>query len=159
MSFKSISVCISTPANSLLPAKYAICLAKILQVKLYAIHVINEKVLTDLLKSRVFVEVEARIYQKELEEQGQMFMERIKKLAESKRVDFEPLILRGDVSTEIVHKVKDIGSDMLVMGGLKEVFSVSEVFYDEGEKIFRKAPCPVVVARNNEYIDNMFKSL
>lgn len=159
MPLKSIAVCISTPSNSLLPAKYAICLAKILQVKLYAIHVINEKVLTDLLKSRVFVEVEARIYQKELEEQGHMFMERIKKLAESKKVEFEPVILRGDVSTEIVNKTKELGSDMLVMGGLKEVFSVSEVFYDEGERIFRKANCPVVVVRNLEYIEGMFKNI
>lgn len=159
MAFKTIVVAVDAIAPSIAAAKYAICLAKLLGAKLAAVHVINEKVLSELLKSRVFVEVEARVYERDLEEQGRNLIERIRRMADSKQVAFEGIVMRGEPSAQVVKKAAELNADMLVMGELKEVFSTTDVFYDEGERIFRKAHCTTVVVKNREAVDALFKAL
>ncbi|MGE5197864.1 MAG: universal stress protein [Deltaproteobacteria bacterium] len=156
---KNIVVAVAGAPASLITAKYAVYLAKILGAKLTAIYVVNEKVLQELLRSRIFVEVEARVYERDLEEQGRLFLERIKKIADNKYVEFEGMLLRGTVHTEVVNKARELQADMLVMGELKETFSRKETFYDEGERIFREAHCPVVVVKNPAEVEKLYKEL
>lgn len=148
---------------SIITAKYAIYLAKILQVKLTAIYVIDENAIQDLLKSRVFVEIEAREYEIDMEQQSKLFMQRVKTLAENKKVEFESLILRGEVHTKIAEKAKESGADLLVMGDLKEVLSWKEALYSEGERIFRESPCPVLIVKSSisgrSEIERLYKEL
>jgi nucleotide-binding universal stress UspA family protein len=159
MAIKTILVSVSGSAGSPVTAKYAICLAKILGIKLFAVYVVNDRMLQELLRSRIFVEVEARAYERDLEQQGRVFLERIAKMAESKGVEFEGILLKGVVSDEVILKIKELNADILVMGELKELTSRAEVFYDEGERIFRKSPCPVVVVKNPAAVENLFKEI
>jgi nucleotide-binding universal stress UspA family protein len=159
MPIKHIAVSVAGAPASLVTAKYAMYLAKTLGAKLTGLYVVNEKVLQELLKSRIFVEIEARVYEHDLEEQGRLFLERLKKMAEAKQIEFEGVLLRGAVHTEIVSTVKEIGADILVMGELKELFSRKEIFYDEGERIFREAGCPVVVVKNQAQVELLYKEL
>jgi nucleotide-binding universal stress UspA family protein len=156
---KNIVVSIAGGPASLVTAKYAIVLAKLLAAKLTAIYVINEKVLHDLLKSRIFVEIEAVVYERDLEEQGTIFTERIRKLAQAKGVEFEGLILKGVIHEEVVNKTREIGADLLIMGETKEIVSRKEIFYDEGERIFRESPCPVVIVKNPQDAERLYKEL
>jgi len=144
---------------SIITAKYAIYLAKLLQVKLVAVYVIDENAIQELLKSRVFVEIEAKEYEIDMEQQSRLFMQRIKTLAENKKVEFESLILKGEIHSEIVSKAKELGADLLVMGDLKEVLSWKEALYSEGERIFRESPCPVVIVKNPQEADRLYKEL
>ena len=144
---------------SVITAKYAIYLAKILQVKVTAIYVIDEKAIQELLRSRVFVEIEAREYEIDMEQQARLFMQRVKILAENKKVELESLILKGEVHTEIAEKARELGADLLVMGDLKEVLSWKEAFYNEGERIFRESPCPVVIVKNPQEVERLYKEL
>ncbi len=159
MAIKNIAVSIAGGQESLISAKYAVYLAKTLKAKLSAIYVVNERVLQELLKSRVFVEIEARDYERDLEEQGRLFLERIKKMAQAKGVECDCLLLRGTIHDEVVNKTREIGADMLVMGELKELLSRKEICYDEGERIFREAPCPVVVVKNPAEVEKLYKEL
>jgi nucleotide-binding universal stress UspA family protein len=159
MAIKTIVVSIAGAPSSLITAKYAIYLAKLLQVKLFAIYVINAKVLRELLKSRIFVEVEAQAYERDLEQQGRVFLERVQKMAESKGVECEGLLLRGVVSDEVVNKTRELNADLLVMGELKELKSRTEVFYEEGERIFHRSPCPVVVVKNPVAVEFLYKEI
>ena len=159
MAITNIVVSVAAVASSLVTAKYAIYLARVLQARLTAIYVVDKKVLQELIKSRIFVEIEARDYERELEEQGGLFLERIKKLAEAKGVEFAGLLLKGDVHEEIVDKVRELGADILVMGEIKEMLSRKDVFYDEGERIFREAPCPVLVVKNPAAAEALYKEL
>jgi nucleotide-binding universal stress UspA family protein len=154
---KNILVSVSGSQESLTAAKYAICLAKIMRAKLFAVYVIDSKVLGELLKSRIFVEAEARAYERDLNDQGNLFLERIKKMAESKAVVCETFLLSGTVSDEVVNKINDLSIDLLVMWEKKEPATRSEAFYDEGERIFRKSPCPVVIVRNSLMVENIYK--
>ena len=156
---RNILVSVSASLDSLTAAKYAIYLAKITGAKLFAVYVINAKVLGELLKSRIFVEVEARAYERDLEQEGKMFLERIQKMAESKAVVCEPILLRGSVSEEVSNKVDEKEVDILVIGEVKELVSRSEVFYDEGERIFRKSSCPVVIVKNQAKADALYKEI
>jgi len=145
---KNIFVPLAGGPPSIITAKYAIYLAKLLQTKMTVACVIDEKAIQDLLKSRVFVEVEAKEYEIDMEQQSKLFMQRIKALAENKKVECETLILKGEIHNEVVRKAKDIRADLLVMGDMKEVLSWQEALYSEGERIFRESPCPVVVVKN-----------
>lgn len=159
MSISNIVVSVAGAEISLVTAKYAIYVAKLLSAKLTGIYVVDEGALNDLLKTHIFVEVEAKSYEKDLEEQGKRFLERLQKMADSKGVEFEGILLKGVIHDEVVNTIQKIGADLLVIGDLKEVISRKEIFYDEGERIFREAPCPVLVTKNPEKINLLYKEL
>ena len=155
----NIAVSLSGSAASLITAKYAIYLSKQLNAKLYAIYVVDDRSLHELLKTRIFVEIEAVEYERDLKDQGVNALERIKKMAEMKKVECETLLLKGVVHEEVVSKTKEFSVDLLVIGELKEIVSRREIFYDEGERIFRESPCPVVVVKNPEHVESLYKEL
>ncbi|MCX5667676.1 MAG: universal stress protein [Candidatus Omnitrophica bacterium] len=159
MAIKNIMVCVAAEGISLITVKYAICLAKIFLAKLSVMYVVNEKLLHELLKSRVLVDVEARSYERDLEEQGRRFLERIRLMSEKKGVACDAAMLKGIVHEEIIKQANALNPDMLVMGELKEVLSLKETFYDEGERIFREAPCPVVVVKNASLVEKLYNEL
>jgi len=143
----------------MITAKYAISLAKLLSVRLVALYVVNVKVLQDLLKSRIFVDIEAQVYERDLEQQGCSILERISKMAKEKGVEFEGCLMKGVISDEILNKTQQLHADLLVMGELKEMASRTEVFYDEGERILRRCPCPVVMVKNQAMVEILYKEL
>jgi|WetSurMetagenome_2_1015567.scaffolds.fasta_scaffold622952_2 nucleotide-binding universal stress UspA family protein len=159
MAVEHVMVAVGAFASSLVPAKYAVVLAKQLGARLTAVHVVNEKMLQELLRTRVFVESEVRQYELDLEGQGKLSMERFTKMAETKGVRLEPLIVKGEISVEVARAAQELRADILVMGELKAVFSAKDVFYDEGERLFRSAPCPVLVVRCPGLVESLYKSL
>ncbi|MDP2923183.1 MAG: universal stress protein [Candidatus Omnitrophota bacterium] len=159
MAIKTIVVSLAGSAASIVTAKYAIYLAKQLQAKLFTLYVVDEKSLHDLLKTRIFVEVEAREYERDLIEQGRSLLERIHKMAQSKSVECESLLLKGVIYAEVVNKVAELNADLLVVGELREVRSLKDAFYDEGERIFRESPCPVVVVKNPENVERLYREV
>ena len=159
MSVKNIMVCVAAEGISMNTVKYAIALAKTFNAKLSAMFVVNERLLHELLKSKVLVEVEARSYEKDLEDQGRRFLDRIKAMAEKKGVSCDAVILKGIVHEEVIKQANALNPDMLVMGELKEVLSLKETFYDEGERIFREAPCPVIVVKNASLVEKFYNEI
>lgn len=156
---RNIVVTVAGGQPSFITVKYAIYLAKLLQAKLTAIYVVDEKALQELLKARIFVQIEAMEYETDLEHQGRYFMDKVKVMAESKKVEFEGLVLKGTIHDEVVNKAKELRADLLVMGDLKEVLSWKEAFYNEGERIFRESPCPVVVVKNPQEVERLYKEV
>lgn len=159
MAIRSIAVSIAGSAASLITAKYAIYLAKRLEAKLVPLYVVDAHALQELLRSHIFIEVEAQEYARDLRNQGATFLERIKKAAEGKGIPCECFLLEGAVHKEVSGKISQLGIDLLVMGELKEIMSRTETFYDEAERIFRSAPCPVVVVKNAEMVELLYKEL
>jgi nucleotide-binding universal stress UspA family protein len=159
MALRTIVVSIAGSPGSLVTAKYAVILAKLLSMKLVVIYVVNIRVLQELLKSRIFVDVEARVYERDLEQQGKTFLERIQRMAQEKGVQCEGLLLRGVISDEVLNKTQELNADLLVMGELKEITSRAEIFYDEGERIFRRSPCPVIMVKNPAMVDALYKEI
>lgn len=159
MAVKNIVVSVASEDGGISTVKYAIYLARLLSSKLTAIYVVNESVLNELLVRKIFIEAEAHSYARDLEERSRRLLERVKEMAHSKGVECETILLKGAVHEEIISHTRTMKADMLVMGELKEVLSLKEIFYDEGERIFREAPCPVVVVKNAAEVERLYKEL
>lgn len=158
-SINKILVSITVMQASIITAKYAICLAKLLNARLYAIYVIDKKSLEELLHARIFVKAEEMEYEAELEEQGGSYLKRIKEMAEEKGVQVTPVLAKGTIHEEVVKKIEELNIDLLVMGELKRITSRIDIVYDEGEQIFRSAQCPVTVVKNPEAVEIMYEEL
>ncbi len=158
MPIKQIVAALMDP-DPLITAKYAVYLAKQMKAKLTGIYVVDEKVLNELLHSRVFVESEAQEYARDVQSYGERFIARMQKMSETKGVEFEGLLLKGEVHTEIIKKAAELGADLLVMNAVKELSSRKEIFYDEGELLFRKATCTIVMVRDSETVKKLYEEL
>ena len=160
MGIKNILVSLSVDINSsLVTAKYAIYIAKVFQAKLIAVYVIDKGTLQKLVKHRIFLDTEAMEYEKEIENEGKIFLDRFKHMAESKEVSFEGVEVKGVVHTEVINKIKETNADLLIMGELKEFLSLRDTFYNEGALIFYEAPCPVLVVKNKKYVELLYQSI
>ena len=156
---KKIMVTIAGADISIVTAKHGISVAKMLDSELNVLYVVNMKALEDLLRANVFVEEEEIEYEKELEEQGNRYLDNIKQLALEKGVKVNTILAKGIIHEEIIKKIQELDIDMLVMGELKELTSRRDSFYDEGERIFREAKCPVLVVKDAQRVEKIFNSL
>ena len=159
MGIKNIVVSINEEPSSIITVKYSIYIAKKMNAKLIGIYVVNEEVIRELLKTNIFIPDEARKYEEEIGKQEEAFLKRVKKMAESKGVDFESYVLKGVVHTEVIKKCKEVNGELLIIGELKKYISIKDIFYDEGEKIIREAKCPVVVVRNENIVNELYNSI
>jgi len=144
---------------SILAAQFAIVLAKSYSSALRAIYVVNENLLNELLKAKVFVQMEKMDYERDLEEDGKRYLNYVVKLADRKGIKVETVLRKGVVHEEVAREVDEFGCDILIQGELGEVLSLRDSFYEEGERILRKVKCPVMVVRGRDKIDKVFESM
>ena len=140
-------------------AQLAIAMAKSYGCSLRVIYVVNENLLAELLKAKVFVQMEKMDYERDLEEDGKRYLNYIVKLADRKGLQIETVLRKGVVHEEVARETEDCAADLLIQGELGEVLSLRDSFYEEGERILRKVKCPVMVVRGRDRIERMFDDL
>ncbi|MBD3178249.1 MAG: universal stress protein [Candidatus Latescibacteria bacterium] len=145
--------------NSLVAARMAIAMSKVYESNLRVIYVVNEKLLNELLKAKVFVQMEKMDYERDLEEDGKRYLNYVVKLADEKGVRVETVLKKGVVHEEVSREVDEYGADLVIQGELGEIHSLKDSFYEEGERIVRKAPCPVMVVRDRDRVERIYDSL
>jgi nucleotide-binding universal stress UspA family protein len=156
---KKILLYIDGSESSITAAQMAIAMAKAHGTQLKVIYVVNDNLLTELLKAKIFVEVEKMDYERDLEEDGKRYLNYIAKLAAGKSVNIETVLRKGVVHEEVAREVEEYDADLLIQGELGEVLSLRDSHYEEGERILRKAKCSVMVARNAKKIEKIFEQL
>jgi nucleotide-binding universal stress UspA family protein len=145
--------------SSITAAQLAISMAKEYGSTLRVMYVVNENLLTELLKAKIFVQMEKMDYERDLEEDGKRYLNYIVKLAGRKGLKIETVLGKGVVHEEVAREVDDCSADLLIQGELGEVLSLRDSFYEEGERILRKVKCPVMVVRGRDRIERMFDDL
>jgi nucleotide-binding universal stress UspA family protein len=150
---KKILLYIDGSESAITAAQLAIAIAKSFECELRAMYVVNENLLNELLKARVFVQMEKMDYERDLEEDGKRYLNYVVKLAD------RTVLRKGVVHEEVAHEADEYGCDILIQGELGEVLSLRDSFYEEGERILRKVKCPVMVVRGREKIENIFDEL
>lgn len=145
--------------SSVLAARMAITMAKVYGSNLRVIYVVNENLLNELLKAKVFVEVEKMDYERDIEDDGKRYLNYVKKLAEGKGVDLDTVLRKGVVYEEVSKEVQEYEADLVIQGELGEVQSLKDSFYEEGERILRRVSCPVMVVRGEDKIEAIFGNL
>lgn len=156
---KKILLYIDGSESSIVAAQLAIAMAKSYEGALRVIYVVNENLLSELLKAKIFVQMEKMDYERDLEEDGKRYLNYIVKLAHRKGLEIETVLRKGVVHEEVSHEVDECGADLLVQGELGEVLSLRDSFYEAGERILRKVKCPVLVVRGYDKIEKLFEEL
>ena len=156
---RRIMVSIGGNERALLAAQYAVALARLLGAELVAIYVVDTKILGDLLKARIFIRMEEMDYAHDLEEDGRRYLNHVRDLAEAKGVGITTVLEKGEVHTLVTKKARELEADLLVMGELEAPRSRRDCYFDEGERIFREARCPVLVVKGDERIRELYNSL
>lgn len=145
--------------SSITAAQMSISMAKSYGCVLRVIYVVNENLLSELLKAKVFVQMEKMDYERDLEEDGKRYLNYVVKLASRKSLEVETVLRKGVVHEEVAREVEECSADLLVQGELGEVLSLRDSFYEEGERILRKVKCPVMVVRGRDRIERIYDDI
>ncbi|MCK4798216.1 MAG: universal stress protein [Spirochaetes bacterium] len=113
---KKILVAISGSDSSINGAKYAIMLSKIFKWELSVVSVVDTSTLKELLISKIFIEEESSDFEKNLEANGNRYLDYIEELAKSKGVKIKKILKRGGVSTMILEAAEEEGVDQIILG-------------------------------------------
>jgi len=159
INLQKILVYIDGTDTCITAAQYSICLAKAFNCRLHAIYVVDEKILDDLMRAKIFIKEEALDYEMDLEEDGKRYLRHVSELAKAKGIECETILVRGEVNAEVVNKIKELGIDLLVMNELEEAASRRDTFFDEKERIMRKCPATVVIVKNEDAVAQIYENL
>jgi len=154
-----ILIAVDATETALAAARYAVAIASNYGAELHAVYVVNEKLLEELLRAKVFVEEEEVDLEIDLEEDGKRYLSFVEKLARDKNVSVTTELLKGIVHREIVDKATQIGATLIIIGDIEEPLSRKDAFYDEGEMILRRAGCPVLVVKGEGLVDDIYDTL
>jgi nucleotide-binding universal stress UspA family protein len=154
-----ILIAVDATEASLAAARYGIAIAGTYGAELHAVYVVNEKLLEELVRAKVFVEAEEVDLEADLEEDGKRYLSYVEKLARDKNVSVTTELLKGIVHRQIVDKATQIGATLIIIGEIEEPLSRKDAFYDEGEMVLRRAGCPVLMVKGESLVDDVYDSL
>ncbi|MBI9103656.1 MAG: universal stress protein [Spirochaetales bacterium] len=154
-----ILVYVDGSEESVSASMYAIALAKTTGAAITAVYVVNTRALQDLVKARIFLEVEQEEYHRDLDADAERYLNHVQKLADQKVVPLKTVKVSGTVHREIKNMIKEDEFDLLVLGGIGQIRSRRDEFLNESERAMRSAPCPVIVVKDEDRVWDMFESL
>ncbi len=157
--YSRILVYLDGSEGSMSAAMYAVLLARSSGASLHAIYVINTKAISDLVNARVFISSEKQEYLSDLEKDAARHLRHMEKLAAGKDLDVTAVTREGVPSFEVNRYIKEQGIDLLVIGSINVVRSRREELTSENDRMMRTAPCPVLVARDDDDLWDMFEEL
>ncbi len=155
---RKIMVYIDGSEQSITAAQYAVVLAKALGADLFALYVVDTRALSELVKSRIFLDSEQEEYRRDLEGDATRYLNHVRELARRKGVPIVADKAMGAVHVEIKNKVSELGIDLLVLGELSQIRSRRDELYNETERAMRSAPCPVLIAKGEDSIWDLYET-
>lgn len=156
---KRILVYIDGTESSYSAIQYAVCMAKLADAELTGIFVVNTRALNDLVKTNIFLETEQQEYLNDLNSDGERYLKLFRETAAEKEINVEVLQESGAVHQVIKGLVKSEGFDLLVIGELPRIRSRRDESANDAEKAMRYVECPVLIAKNEDMIQEMFEEL
>jgi len=156
---RKIMVYVDGSEQSITAAQYAIVLAKALDAELYALYVVDTRALNELVRSRIFLEAEQEEYKRDLDDDATRYLNHVRELARRKGVPVTVEKSSGAVHVEIKTKAAEFGVDLLVIGELSQIRSRRDELYNETERAMRTVPCPVLIAKGEDTIWDLYEAL
>ena len=156
---KHILVYLDGSETCIAAAQYATFMAKVFEAKLTALYVVDQRILDELVRAKIFFREEALDYEYDLEQDGKRYLNHARELARAKGIDMNVVLLKGEVHTLVLSKITELGIDMLVVNEFEEFTSRKEASYDEKERILRRAKIPVVVVTDESKARDIYDSM
>jgi nucleotide-binding universal stress UspA family protein len=154
-----ILVFVDGTEQSITAAQYAIVLSRSLQAELFAMYVVDTRALSDLLRTRIFIEAEQEEYRQDLDADAVRYLNHIKTLARQKGVAVETISTSGTVHQEIKKTIAERDIDLLVIGELSRIRSRRDEFHNEAERAMRSVTCSVLIVKDEDRVWDLFESL
>ena len=156
--FGKTLVYVETNERGLEAARYAIAFAKRSGGELHAVAVINERILEELTRARVFLKEEGIDLKRDLEEDSRRYLALMERLAREKGVAVTTELLRGVVHREVLDKARDINASLIILGEIEESLSRKDITFNESERIVCDARCPVLIVKGRRLVKDFFDS-
>jgi nucleotide-binding universal stress UspA family protein len=87
-------------------------------------YVVNTRALQDLVKARIFLDVEEREYRRDIEGDADRYLRHVQKLGRQKGVEVNTVKTSGTVHTEVRTYIIQNKVDLLVLGGISQIHSL-----------------------------------
>jgi nucleotide-binding universal stress UspA family protein len=153
---RKVLVYIDGTEQAITAAQYAVLLAGASGAELTVLYVVNTRALDDLVRTRIFLQVEEKEYERDLEADADRYLNHVRELARRKGVAVETLSARGSVHQEIKRVVMEKQIDLLVIGELSHIRSRRDELYNEAERAMRAVPCAVLMVKDEERVWDLF---
>lgn len=128
--------------------RYALSFAREFGAKLFALHVVNEKIFTEGLNLPRVISVDE--LEKELAEEGRKRLKTLVPAEEAENLEWEAFIRQGEPFLEIIRFAREEDIDLIVIGTHGRSGFEHIIFGSTAEKVVRKAPCPVLSVRPSQ---------
>jgi nucleotide-binding universal stress UspA family protein len=156
---KRILVYIDGTIKSITAAQYSIALAHTTRAELYALHVVNTKALTDLVRAHIFLKEEEEEYTRDLQSDADKYLNHIRNIAASKNVPVIPIKASGNIHEIIKTNIDELKIDLLIVGELSKIKSRRDEFFNEIERAVRNVTCSVLIVRDEDRVFDIFEKL
>ena len=127
---------------SLRAAEYGISIAKMVKAEIMVVYVMDTVVLDQIAKASEREDVE-----KELNQDGQQYINYILSLAKKENVKAASLLAKGRPVEQIVNLAKGLKMDLIVMGTYGRRGAERILMGNVAERVIEYAPCPVLVLK------------
>lgn len=145
--FTNILVVVDGSESAFKAADYAIRLAGFAAARLTAISIVDTDTLRKLMSARILVEEEVREFETELERSQRRHLDSVGHLARRAGVPLETALRTGVLHSAVLHEQKELGVDLIVIGGFHYSFTKLDLLARERQLIIDGAPCTVVVVK------------
>lgn len=153
---KKILVAISGSDSSINAAKYSIMLAKTFKFELNILYVVDTSTLNELLLSKIFIQEESSEYEKNLQSNGERYLNYVEELAKSKGVKIKRILKSGAISTKILEASEEEDVELIIMGGWEVNRSKRDLITRAHMEVMMDSKRPVLIVKEED-IETMFK--
>jgi nucleotide-binding universal stress UspA family protein len=154
-----ILIYIDGSEESVAAVQYGICMAKNTGAELFAAYVVNTRALNDLVKARIFLDIEEEEYKRDLDADADRYLNHAKKLAKAKEQNIEVFSEKGSVHEILKDLVDKHRIDLLIIGELPQIRSRRDEFFSETERAMRSVSCSVLIVKNEDRVWDKYEIL
>ncbi len=145
--------------ESVAAVQYGIMLAKDSGAEVHAVYVVNTRAISELVKSRIFLDIEQTEYTQDMEQDADRYLNMARRMGDLKEVSVHTQKLTGSVYSELRSYIKEHDIDLLLVGGISTIRSRRDEMYSESERAVRSAPCSVLIVKDEDRCDDLFEEM
>ncbi len=145
--------------ESVAAVQYGIMLAKDSGAEVHAVYVVNTRAISELVKSRIFLDIEQAEYTQDMEQDADRYLNMARRMGDLKEVSVHTQKLTGSVYSELRSYIKEHDIDLLLVGGISTIRSRRDEMYSESERAVRSAPCSVLIVKDEDRCDDLFEEM
>ena len=143
-SVKKILIPIDGSDYSIRAAEFGISLAKLLKAEATVVYVIDTVVLDQIGIGKV---TERAVAERELQGDGERYLNYVHGLAENAGVKASSLLAKGRPFEQIIHLAKGLQMDLIVMGTFGRRAADRILLGSVAERVIEYSACPVLVVK------------